>query len=99
MADSLIQLFCSKEYHFLSWLKSQEQKMWDGKIINLSQEELALEYGSSPATVNKWLKSLCIAKCIEQKKKGSYRITKKGNKIIDHIGKIEKFYGGNENGH
>lgn len=97
MADSLIQLFGSKEYHFLSWLKTQERQRARVIVINLSQEEIAEEYGSSPATVNKWLKSLCAAKCIEQKKKGSYRITEKGNAIIDHIGKIEKLYGGKEN--
>lgn len=94
MEDSLIQLFCSKEYHFLAWLKTKEQKMWDGKIINLSQEELALEYGSSPATVNKWLQALQSVGCVEQKKKGSYRVTKTGNAVIAEMKKIERIIAG-----
>ena len=53
MTDKSIQLFGSKEYHFLNWLKSQEQKTSRGTTINFSQEEIAAEYGSSPATVNK----------------------------------------------
>lgn len=98
MTDKSILLFASKEYHFLSWLKSQEQTTSRGAIINFSQEELAAEYGSSPATVNKWLQSLQAVNCVEQKKKGSYRVTKTGNAVIAQMEKIEKLVGGNRNG-
>lgn len=96
MTDKSIQLFGSKEYHFLSWLKSQEQITTRDSVINFSQEEIAAEYGSSPATVNKWLQALQSANCVEQKKKGSYRITKTGNAVIAQMKKIEKLIGGAE---
>ena len=47
MMDKSIQLFGSKEYRFLNWLRSQEQTTSRGPTINLSQEEIAVEYGSS----------------------------------------------------
>ena len=53
MSNKSIQLFGSKEYRFLNWLKGQEQTTSRGATINFSQEEIAAEYGSSPATVNK----------------------------------------------
>ena len=93
------QLFGSKEYRFLNWLKSQEQTTSRGATINFSQEEIAVEYGSSPATVNKWLQALQSAGCVEQKKKGSYRVTKIGNAVIAKMQEIEKLVGGKKNGH
>ncbi len=99
MTNKSIQLFVSKEYRFLDWLKSQEQTTSRGAVINFSQEEIAAEYGSSPATVNKWLQALQSAGCVEQKKKGSYRVTKTGSAIIDKIQEIEKLVGGKKNGH
>ncbi|MFR9252071.1 MAG: helix-turn-helix domain-containing protein [Oscillospiraceae bacterium] len=69
MADKRIQLFGSKEYHFLSWLKSQERETSRGAAVNFSQEEIAAEYGSSPATINKWLRELQSVGCVEQQKK------------------------------
>ena len=97
MADKSIQLFGSKEYRFLNWLKSREQTTSRGAIINFSQEEIATEYGSSPATVNKWLQSLQSVGCIEQKKKGSYRVTKTGNAVIAKMNELENIIGGNKN--
>lgn len=94
MRDQSIQLFGSKEYRFLSWLKTKEQPTTRGPIINFSQEEIADEYGSSPATVNKWLQSLQEAACVEQKKKGSYRITETGNAVIAEMEKIERIIAG-----
>ena len=99
MADKSIQLFGSKEYRFLNWLKSQEQTTSRGATINFSQEEIAAEYGSSPATVNKWLQSLQSVGCVEQKKKGSYRVTKTGSAVIAKMQEIEKLVGGKKNGH
>lgn len=97
MADKSIQLFGSKEYLFLNWLKSQEQVTSRGATINYSQEELAVEFGSSPATVNKWLQALQSAGCVEQKKKGSYRVTKIGNAVIAKMNELENIIGGNQN--
>lgn len=98
MTNKSVQLFGSKEYFFLNWLKSQEQMTSRGVAINLSQEELAVEYGSSPATINKWLHSLQLLGCVEQKKKGSYCVTKTGNAVIAQMQKIEKLVGGKGNG-
>ena len=92
MADKSIQLFGSKEYYFLNWLKSQEQTNSRGATINYSQEELAVEFGSSPATVNKWLRALQSAGCVE--KKGSYCVTKTGNAVIAEMKKIERIIAG-----
>lgn len=97
MIEKSTQLFVSKEYRFLNWLKSQEQTTSRGATINFSQEEIAVEYGSSPATVNKWLQSLQSAGCVEQKKKGSYRVTKTGNAVIAKMQEIEKLVGGTKN--
>ena len=99
MPEKSIQLFGSKEYYFLSWLKSQEQQTSHGSVINFSQEEIAIEYGSSPATVNKWLQALQTVQCVEQKKKGSYRVTKTGSAVIAKMQEIEKLVGGKKNGH
>lgn len=90
MPNKLIHLFGSKEYHFLSWLKSKEQSTSHGSTINFSQEEIAVEYGSSPATVNKWLQALQAVGCVEQKKKGSYCVTETGNAVIVEMKKIER---------
>lgn len=92
--DKSIQLFGSKEYRFLNWLKSQEQTTSRGATINFSQEEIAAEYGSSPATVNKWLQALQSVGCVEQKKKGSYRVTQTGNAVIAEMKKIERIIAG-----
>lgn len=97
MTDKSMQLFGSKEYHFLKWLKSQEQTTSRGATVNFSQEEIAVEYGSSPATVNKWLQALQSVGCVEQKKKGSYYVTKTGNAVIAQMEKIEKLIGGKKN--
>lgn len=99
MTDKSIQIFSSKEYHFLKWLKSQERTTSRGATINFSQEEIAAEYGSSPATVNKWLQALQAIDCVEQKKKGSYRVTQTGNAVITKMQEIEKLVGGKKNGH
>ena len=97
MSNKSIQMFGSKEYRFLNWLKGQEQATSRGATINFSQEEIAAEYGSSPATVNKWLQALQSVGCVEQKKKGSYRVTQTGNAVIAKMEEIEKLVGGKKN--
>lgn len=98
MLDKSIELFSSKEYRFLSWLERHEQKTSRGVVINFSQEEIAAEHGSSPATVNKWIQALQSANCVEQKKKGSYSITQTGHAVITKMTEIEKLLGGKRNG-
>lgn len=94
MVEQSKQLFGSKEYYFLNWLKSREQMTSHGYVINFSQEEIAIEYGSSPATVNKWLQALQGVNCVEQKKKGSYHITQIGNAVILQMREIERIVAG-----
>lgn len=97
MTNNSIMLFCSKECRFLFWLSEHSQNTSQGAVANFSQEELALEYGSSPATINKWIQSLQQAGCVEQKKKGSYRVTKVGYQVLTQMEKIEKIIGGKNN--
>ena len=61
---------------------------------SLTQEEIAAEYGSSPATINKWLRELQSVGCVEQQKKGSYHITETGNAVIQKMEKIEQIVAG-----
>ncbi|TQI69027.1 helix-turn-helix domain-containing protein [Clostridium sp. KNHs216] len=82
----------------MSWLERHEQKTSRGTVINFSQEEIATEYGSSPATINRWIQALQSANCVEQKKKGSYSITKTGHAVITKMEEIEKILGGKKNG-
>lgn len=82
----------------MHWLKNHEQTNLKKPAINLSQEEIAAEYGSSPATVNKWLQHLQAANCVEQKKKGSYHVTDTGDKVIVKMKEIEMIIGGAKNG-
>ena len=97
MSKKFIPLFGAEEYHCLYWLEKQEQTTSRGATINFSQEEIAAEYGSSPATVNKWLQALQSVGCVEQKKKGSYRVTQTGNAVIAKMEEIEKLVGGKKN--
>lgn len=78
----------------MSWLERHEQKTSRGTVINFSQEEIATEYGSSPATINRWIQALQSANCVEQKKKGSYRVTDTGRKVINKMKEIETIIGG-----
>ncbi len=82
-------LFGSKEYHFLHWLSEKERELGRGEAISSSQERLALECGSSPTTVNKWLQALNRAGCVEQRKKGSYQITDTGRQVIAKMHELE----------
>lgn len=99
MDDKSISLFASKEYHLLCWMAQHETSTAAGPMVKFSQAELAEECGSSPATVNKWLSALRKAKCVEAKKRGNYRITATGHKVIAKMEEIENLVGGKKNGH
>lgn len=96
MVNNSTNPFCSKECRFLFWLSEQSRKTSKGKVINFSQEEIAEEYGSSIATVNKWLQALQSAGCVEQKKKGSYCVTQTGYRVLAQMEKINKLVGGKQ---
>lgn len=97
-SDNSINLFRTKECRFLFWLSEHSQRTSKGAVVNFSQEEIADEYGSSPATVNKWLQALEAADCVEQKKKGSYCVTETGNAVLAQMEKIEKLLRGASDG-
>jgi len=90
LTNNSISVFCSKECSFLFWLSEHSQKTSKGAVINFSQEDIAAEYGSSPATVNKWLQALQSTGCVEQKKKGSYCVTKTGYRVLAQMKRIER---------
>ena len=100
MADKSINVFASKEYHLLYWMEQHQIGTSVGALVKFTQAELAQEYGCSPATVNKWLQELRKANCVElYKKKGNYRVTATGHKVIAQMQKIESIIGGTQNGH
>lgn len=73
----------SKEYEFLCWLEKVQMASGEIRIIKRSQTELAKSYGSSPATVNGWMKLLRKNGLIETyKSKSGYIITKDGERVI-----------------
>lgn len=94
MDDKMINVFVSKEYHLLYWMKQHQMETLSGPIIKFSQIELAKEYGSSPATINKWLQALQSADCVIQKKKGCYQITERGYVVIDKINELDQIVKG-----
>lgn len=96
MKDSQIYIFASKEYRLLNWMAQHETDTVAGPMVKFSQTELAEECESSPATVNKWLAALQKTKCVESKKRGNYRVTEIGHKVIAKMKEIETLVGGNE---
>lgn len=99
MNDKLIYVLVSKEYQFLRWMEQNQTNTASGPVVKFSQVELAEEYGSSPATVNKWLAELRRVNCVESyKKRGNYRVTATGHKVIAKMEEIEKLIGGKRNG-
>ena len=92
-------IFASEEYRLLCWLADHQTKTNTELIIKFSQSELAKECGCSPSTINKRMQALQKAKCVEPyNKKGNYRITLTGEKVISKMNSIEKLIGGNEDG-
>lgn len=73
----------SKEYQFLCWLESRETSVDGLRVIKASQADLANSYGSSPVTVNCWLKALKDDGCVvPYKVRSGYEITDTGRDII-----------------
>ncbi len=83
MAAEALDTFATKEYRLLCWLDEHQADTPDGPVVKLSQSAIAHEYGSSPATVNSWLKALRSSRCIETyKQKSGYIVTLTGRKAI-----------------
>ena len=93
MKDDSICLFASKEYHLLYWMAQHEIDTTDGMMVKFSQTELANECQCSPATINKLLAALRKAKCVENQKRGNYRVTEAGKKVIAKMEEIETIVG------
>lgn len=97
MKDDLTCLFASKEYHLLYWMAQHKIDTSTGPLVKFSQIELAEECECSPATINKLLAALRKAKCVENEKRGSYRITETGDIVIAKMKEIEALVRGDEN--
>lgn len=90
MNNNLINVFASEEYRLLRWLSEHPTTTSTASVVKFSQVEIAQELGLSPTTINKRMQLLQKAKCIEQyRKKGNYRITETGYKVIAQMQVIE----------
>ena len=99
MSDKLISPLASKEYHLLFWMYQHQTETTNGPMLKFSQADLAIEYNTAPATINKWLNTLRKVQCVESPKRGNYRITDTGYMVIAKMGEIEYLIGGKNNGH
>lgn len=95
MAAEAIDAFATKEYRFLCWLDQHQTDTPDGPVVKMSQTALAQAYGSSPATVNSWLKALRKSNCIQTyRKKSGYVVTDTGERAIEKMHELEGVIGG-----
>ena len=94
MKDKVISPFASREYHLLLWMFEHQTNTSQGPIVKFSQAELATECDTALATINKWIATLRTAKCIENPKRGNYRITDIGYQVISKMNEIENLVGG-----
>lgn len=87
----------SKEYRFLCWLNRNIDVIGQDGLIKASQVELAELYGSSPATVNGWLKRLKADQCVvPHKVRSGYVITSKGRAAAQKCAELEDIINTNE---
>ena len=98
MVENSIKVFASEECLLLLWL-FDNLTLSRYKISNrFSQVDIAKEFDCSPTTVNKRIKVLQNANCIELDGKKGYIITEKGKNIVRLMKKIESLDGGKNNG-
>lgn len=94
MAAEAIDAFATKEYKFLCWLDQHQTETPDGPVVKMSQAALAKAYGSSPATINTWLKALKASNCITTyRKKCGYVVTATGRLAIQKMRELEGVIG------
>ena len=98
MVENSIKVFASEECLLLLWLFDNLTPS-RYKISNrFSQVDIAKEFDCSPTTVNKRIRVLQNANCIELDGKKGYIITEKGKNIVRLMKKIESLDGGKNNG-
>ena len=96
MVENSIKVFASEECLLLLWLSENMTKS-RYKISNrFSQIEIAQELDCSPTTINKRMRMLQNANCIELDGKKGYTITDKGKNVIRLMRKIENLDGGDQ---
>lgn len=96
MIENSIRVFASEECLLLLWLSENMTKS-RYKISNrFSQIEIAQELDCSPTTINKRMRMLQNANCIELDGKKGYTITDKGKNVIRLMRKIENLDGGDQ---
>ena len=98
MVENSIKVFASEECLLLLWLFDNLTPS-RYKISNrFSRVDIAKEFDCSPTTVNKRIRVLQNANCIELDGKKGYIITEKGKNIVRLMKKIESLDGGKNNG-
>lgn len=94
MVKNLIKVFASEECLLLLWLSDNMTKSRYKTSNRFSQIEIAQELDCSPTTINKRIRMLQNAKCIQLDGKKGYTITDKGRSVIRLMRKIESLDGG-----
>lgn len=90
MSTERTGIFATKEYRFLCWLDAQQTATPEGPAIKMSQSAIAEAYGSSPATINGWIKSLKDSNCLTTyRKKSGYIVTETGKQAIKKMKELE----------
>lgn len=98
MVENSIKIFASAEYFLLFWLSENMTKSRKKVSVRFSQIEIAEELNCSPTTINKRMRLLQDAHCIELDGKKGYTITNKGKDVIKIMRKLENLDGGKQNG-
>ncbi len=98
MIENKANVFASEEYILLAWLSKNLTCSKKKATNRFSQIEIADELDCSPTTINKRMRMLQQAKCVELDGKKGYIITDKGKKIIKKMNEIEDIIGGKKNG-
>ena len=98
MVKNSIKIFASAEYFLLFWLSENMTKSRKKVSVRFSQIEIAEELNCSPTTINKRMRLLQDANCIELDGKKGYTITNKGKDVIKIMRKLENLDGGKQNG-
>ena len=98
MVENSIKTFASDECLLLIWLSEHMTKSRYKTSNRFSQVEIAQELDCSPTTINKRMRVLQDAACIQLDGKKGYTITDKGKNVIKIMKKIENLDGGNYDG-
>ena len=96
MVENSIRVFASEECLLLLWLSENMTKSRYKTSNRFSQIEIAQELDCSPTTINKRIRMLQNANCIELDGKKGYTITDKGKNVIRLMRKIESLDGGDQ---